>query len=817
MPKSLRSSMLATTAALAVLCTGPLPAQVIERALTLPAADVEQIDSASAAHLENAKRFLAEEQWAEAVEAIRRVQEGEPSRLIRVDLAVPIQSFERYVTVGEYCQWRLAALAADAPEALAHYRRLVDPLAEGWLKEGVAANDEALLRRVVDQAFASSFADEALLKWGDLALSRGEHATARAAWQRIAPGLTVPPAAAKALRASAGSPLWLPLVKFDFAQHGEELRRKLDQPVIAPLSCYPETDLEVAAVRARLVLCSILEGSRPRAEIELQVLRLLHPAAEGELAGRSGRYADLLQSLLDESAGWPPPRMDADWPTLAGDAARNKRAASDVAIAGQPLWSYALPRLDSEREWIGAGRLRVADDDQALLGYHPIVVGQTVLQRLDARGDSYIVALDLKSGEELWRVDYSRGLVEQADEGNGSRAAADARAPFEVSDAHADLRRHLGVARYTLHANGDKLFARMGSPITVPRAARQELWAVGDQGFLLGLDLKTQGKPLEGFPIRPESNAWTFEGPPICDGSLFYTAMRRVEGARSQLFLAAYELQTTVGEPVGDREENARRRGRLRWRTRLASSATLAGGEIDQLTHLLVTQQGGTLFLNTNAGVVAAVNAADGRLLWLVKYPRVAVRTGDPDRPDDHLFRDLVPCLAYKDLLIIAPADSDRIFALESATGQIAWSLAPGEAADVVHLLGIHGDTLVASGDRLYWIDANTGRVLTQFPGGSATAAGLAAPSPRGLGRGILAGEHVWFPTRDSVFVFDIQPAATDFGFQPRLAREIALSPRGVTGGNLVLADGVLLIATGDRLVAFDELGPTVEAPTEVP
>jgi hypothetical protein len=35
--------------------------------------------------------------------------------------------------------------------------------------------------------------------------------------------------------------------------------------------------------------------------------------------------------------------------------------------------------------------------------------------------------------------------------------------------------------------------------------------------------------------------------------------------------------------------------------------------------------------------------------------------------------------------------------------------------------------------------------------------------------------------------------------------REIPLVPRGVTGGNLVIADGILLVATGDRLVAFGQ------------
>ena len=152
-----------------------------ERSIVLPPAEVDGIDSASATHLENAKRFLAEKQWAEAVEAIRRVQESDANRLVRVDLSQPLEGFERYVTAAEYCQWRLAALAAESPEALAHYRRLVDPLAETWLREGELKNDDGLLLRVIDQAFASRWADNALLKLGDLALARGDQAAARAA------------------------------------------------------------------------------------------------------------------------------------------------------------------------------------------------------------------------------------------------------------------------------------------------------------------------------------------------------------------------------------------------------------------------------------------------------------------------------------------------------------------------------------------------------------------------------------------------------------------------------------------------------------
>src|SRR3954463_12186287 len=82
---------------LATLTVSQLSAQVFERSITLPPAEIELLDAASAAQLENARRFLAERQWEEAVKAIRRVQEAEPTRLVKVDLSRPIAGFERYV------------------------------------------------------------------------------------------------------------------------------------------------------------------------------------------------------------------------------------------------------------------------------------------------------------------------------------------------------------------------------------------------------------------------------------------------------------------------------------------------------------------------------------------------------------------------------------------------------------------------------------------------------------------------------------------------------------------------------------------------
>src|SRR6478752_4663605 len=71
-----------TSLLLATLIASRLSAQVFERSISLPPAEIEQLDASSAAQLENARRFLAERQWDEAVEAIRRVHETEPTRLV---------------------------------------------------------------------------------------------------------------------------------------------------------------------------------------------------------------------------------------------------------------------------------------------------------------------------------------------------------------------------------------------------------------------------------------------------------------------------------------------------------------------------------------------------------------------------------------------------------------------------------------------------------------------------------------------------------------------------------------------------------------
>src|SRR5580692_2971395 len=118
---------------------------------------LDRADAAALANLERAKACLADRQWDEAVETLRQVMENAEGKLLAV-------TPWRYVNLSDACQMRLAAMPA---EALKLYRRRVDPVAEKWYEEGMERRDAKLLTNVVQQAFASSWGDKALMALGE--------------------------------------------------------------------------------------------------------------------------------------------------------------------------------------------------------------------------------------------------------------------------------------------------------------------------------------------------------------------------------------------------------------------------------------------------------------------------------------------------------------------------------------------------------------------------------------------------------------------------------------------------------------------------
>lgn len=676
------------------------------------AIQVDEADASTRTSLARLKALVADQQWKESIETLLQVMEQQPSKLLAV-------SPRRFLSVREYCHLQIATLPA---EALALYRGRVDPQARRWYEAGVSGRPE-LLAQVVDKLFCSSWGDDALLALGDAALERGDVGDARGCWKKI-----LPPS------------YWARFSQSDPAEGTVAWLR------------YPNTDLDLAAVEARLLLATILAGERELARGDLQRFTRQYGQARGRLGGREVTYAEHLNQLLDESAAWPADAVSGDWPTFAGSPERAKTQAR-AATVGQLRWQADLPKIPPADIEYGAAR-RVAEAREQLLSYHPVLVGDMLL----VNDQEKILAFDVRTGGPVWGGEH----VIYPDLPGDARRLGDVFNRRRIGSG-------IGAPRFTMTVHNQRLYARLGEPVT---SHAQTPPARAARGYLVCLDLPRQASAV--WTVEPDDASWAFEGSPVTDGVGVYVGMRR-GGVRSQSYVACFDAE----------------QGRLCWRQWVCSAESPAQGQFDETTHNLVTLHGGVLYYNTNLGAVAALDARDGQVKWITRYERA--KHLDLNKRSKHFYRDLTPCLYDRGLVYVAPSDSPSIYAFEAATGLLAWRSPWPE--DVVHLLGISGNRLVASGDKLWWLDALDGKV--QPPPGMppGTVCFPEQDSPKGRGRGMLAGGKVYWPTADKIYVFDQARNRQD--------EPIHLGVRGASGGNLLFAEGGLVIVEHDRLVVF--------------
>ncbi len=719
---------------------------------------VDEADPAARALLQRAAAHAAERQWDDAIETLRQVMEQSGGKLIKLD-------DRRYIPLREFCQMRLAEMP---PEALALYRNRVDPLAKRWYDDAVARRDPQLLRRVVDELFVSSSGDAALLTLGEMSLEAGDFQEARWCWERISPQL----------RARDGTPLWS-----NSSRTG--LRPDPDGSESHPAAwlAYPDTKLNLADVRARLVLVSIMEGSWKRARVEIDDFARRHPDARGTIGGRAGRYVELLERLLTASQSRPAPAAATDWTTFAGSPERTAHATPEPIL--HKAWEIPILKdfvftatTDNGNTNPVLPRLRPADDAQrGLLVFHPLIAGNLVLFNTFDK----VFAFDLATGKPAWPV------PPRPDNEPGEIYPGTGVDPQALRTEASSLTGALGVPRFTMTVAGQRLFARLGSPIT---GRPLESGYTTPYSYLVCLDLAAQGRLMWKFPDQvSEDNRWAFEGAPVCDGDSIYIAMRYSD-VHPQEHVACFDAKTGV----------------MRWRRLVCSAESLARGSYEEITHNLLTLAHGTLYLNTNLGAIAALAAADGQIRWLTLYPRSGKYDSSSQQwgNGDHLTRDLNPCVYDRGRLFVAPVDYETVLALDAATGQILWDTgAENEGVktrDIVHLLGVGGDNLIGSGRRLYYFNVDTGQLVYRWPDDN--------DAVQAFGRGILVDDNVYFPTHTEIRVFhqsqgDPAGARSLLGWEVREPIPLTTRDPPLGDGNLVASHSWLLIATAQKLIAF--------------
>jgi outer membrane protein assembly factor BamB/tetratricopeptide (TPR) repeat protein len=520
---------------------------------------------------------------------------------------------------------------------------------------------------------------------------------------------------------------------------------------------FPDPQNSVAPVRAKLILCELYRGRVENAKHALPAFRKLHADAEGQLAGQNGNLAAILETAVKHADAVAPPADDRSWPTFAGDTARNGR--SPTAPHGRWLeepWRVPLRnRLPNETKNI----LTPSRAAQACV-YCPVISeGKVVLA--DART---VTVYDLFTGRRIGDCDLGQDLKNAGFFPDGNQLTP------------------LGV-RYTLTVAGGRIFARLGSRTlgdprlmgANPRAEPFENVEFRTESYLvcLGMHPDEHGKLPCYWQLRARrldsEPATFFEGAPLVLAGRAYIARTLFNDSVARTFIDCYDAETGVA----------------RWRQEVCEVREAGDGR-SRLQHHLLTAAGPNVVYCSHSGAVIALNALSGKWAWAVRYPRRGDRLAD-GLP---VPRDLAPCVAADGRVFVAPRDAERIYCFDADSGRTLWE---SQAIEVMQVLGVaHGRLIFTTGKQplgIRALEVATGRDLR---GWLQPEDGASEPT---IGRGLLAGTHVFWPTQHGLRVLN-----QDDG---QVASDVFVPADNPIRGNLAVGHGCLVVATAKELLGY--------------
>lgn len=483
---------------------------------------------------------------------------------------------------------------------------------------------------------------------------------------------------------------------------------------------HPDSNSDAAQIRAQLILCSLFEKKFARASQEFASFRKLHGNATGRIAGQDGLLAELLSSLLDGRS--------ADDSTEAIVPSLDRR-----------LWTVELPSNSANE---------IGDVVQ-------VVVGGTLFA---------------SNGESIFAFDATTGLPKWSD---STDAAADVREAIihSLADPIAPKLPVEGRSWHSMSVHGDRLFVRLGTSITAK--AKQE---TNSHSELVGLDVGTgEGKLVwrvsadEIDPQDPLSAAspWCFEGSPVADSQHVFAVLRR-SLPQEQINVACFDADTA----------------RLLWNRKIGITVASTEETVNSTSYLQITSAEDSIFVSTDAGTIAALDAHDGTVRWMRTYASDQLRPSRSGRRDGH-----TPPVYHEGVVYLAPLDTDLLLAIHADSGLLLWQR---EWPDPVrHVLGIARGTLIVQGRSLWGVALETGESV--WPN---RRIGFEDPEGTSFGCGALVGETVWWPNRDELIVVEASSG--------RIMRRVALRELwGLAGGHLTAFGTSLVISRGAQLTVL--------------
>lgn len=635
-------------------------------------------------------------------------------------------------------QFLIAGWASTAPQALEAYRQLVDAEAEALLQRAIQQQDLKLLKQVATRFFASRAGGRATDQLARIEFEQGHFLSAATRWDSL-----------------------------------------IDQPRFPGTSIlrFPDSSLPPTDLMTDSLAASLLAGDYKTADDKLRFLTENFAAARFDFLGRQDLGLEELKQ----------------WIAQEKETLREREAGGEstwVDIQGRAAWQVDLEvQLKDRSPFYGLVPAVAEPDDAALATF--VTLDEHFFYWCDAHR---IYRKPRRSSGDPQPVKQDQVIESQSEASSfhDGQPATDVRtlwSTFFRRELLPTARKEIGRPVFEVEIDSGLLFARMGNP----RTSYRNDTITRNRTYLVGLDLTNEAALLPGFPLENEDPRVEFDATPVHYRGKLFVSRRRTfrDNATNQLTIQCLELSPSnrVDEP------------RLIWERQLVSAESNNRGIWDEIARTQLIRVENRL-IHVGLGFVTAFDLANGDVLWVTDYYRDRFEFArENGRNSDHSLaavraRDQI--LVDRGRLFVAPTDSTQIFCLDLLDGRCHWSV---RFPRVAHLLGVVEGHLLASGHHLLWIDAATGRLQARFPSVPAESGpGYGLSESRGMGKGTIDRGHVYWPTRDEVFVLR---AALNPRQEPVLSRRIDIRLRNTTGGNLTVGTGIMLIANEREIKAY--------------
>lgn len=194
----------------------------------------------------------------------------------------------------------------------------------------------------------------------------------------------------------------------------------------------------------------------------------------------------------------------------------------------------------------------------------------------------------------------------------------------------------------------------------------------------------------------------------------------------------------------------------------------------------LITLAGSNVVYNSHSGITVALDRSTGHNSW-------AFRNAPPQKPGNGV-RDLCPPVYASGKVFIAPNDGDRIYSLDAATGRAIWESPP---LSVQQLLGVSDGKLIAAihGPQKGIRGFNLQDGSTQEPHGWQNHDD---PFLATYGKGIAAENAILWPTMEKLYRLNVADGS------------VQSIPKPGPHGNLAFGEGLLIVATPSEVWAYE-------------